>query len=119
MPEQLDPYAYNPGMESALKIRDMEERQRLLRDRTLLIGKNLIESKEETEASLGKIKRELVSLKSDLDRIKEVLATILEELSSFAKRSELIILEKQLKMFEPLELARLKDVEEMLKGKHK
>ncbi len=117
MPEQ--PYSSNPEIEQGLKIRDIEERQRLLRDRILLIGKNLLESKEEVGGDLGKIKRDLNNLKLDIDKIKETLATISEELGSKASRSELIILEKQLKMFSPLELARIKDVEEMLKRKHK
>ena len=119
MPEQLDQYSYTPRMETTLKLRDIEERQKLLRDRILLIGKNLLESKEETESTLGKMKRDLESLRLDVDKIKETLAAISEELASTARRSELIILEKQLKMFQPLELARIKDVEEMLKRKNK
>ncbi len=118
MPEQLDQYSYTPGMETTLKLRDIEERQKLLRDRILMIGKNLLESKEETESTLGKMKRDLESLRLDVDKIKETLSTISEELASTARRSELIILEKQLKMFQPLEFARLKDVEEMLKRKN-
>ena len=34
--------------ENNLKIRDLEEKQRILKDRVLLIGQNLIDSKEKT-----------------------------------------------------------------------
>ena len=35
-----------PQYNAGLGIRDLEERQRILKDRILLIGKNLVESKE-------------------------------------------------------------------------
>lgn len=107
------------GVEEGVRLRDMEERQRLLRDRILLVGKNLIETRGETEKELGKIKRDLETIKQDIVKIKSLLSTISEELGNTAKRSELMILEKQFKMFEPLEFARIKDVEEMLKRKNK
>ena len=39
---------------------------------------------------------------------------IIDELANFAKKSELKILVRQMEMFEPLKLARLKDVEKMI-----
>jgi len=109
----------NSPIEIWVKIRDLEERQRILRDRILLIGKNLIESKEETEKTLGKIKRNLSSLKDETTKIKEILLTITEELSNTAKKSEIIAIENQLKMFSPLELVRIKDIENIIEEKLK
>lgn len=105
----------NSSIEVLVKMGDLEERQRLLRDRILLIGKNMIETKEEIDKDLGSLKRDVEIMKGEIMRIREVLSSVGEELDNAAKRSDIIILEKQLKMFSPLEFARIEDVEKMIK----
>ncbi|MEK6758070.1 MAG: hypothetical protein AABX88_02985, partial [Nanoarchaeota archaeon] len=39
------------------KVRDLEEKQRILKDRLLLIGQNLIDFKEQTNENLLEIKQ--------------------------------------------------------------
>jgi len=43
------------------QLRDLEEKQRILKDRLLLIGKNLIETKEQTNSKILEIKKSLKS----------------------------------------------------------
>jgi len=112
-------YSENPQIDVWVKLRDIEERQRLLRDRLLLVGKNMIEAKEETEKNLGKLKRDVVEIKEDILKLKDILSTLSEELSNSAKKSEIMILERQLGMFSPLELARIQDVEKIIDEKLK
>ena len=66
-----------------LKLRDVEEKQNILKDRLLLIGQNLIDTKEETSDKINEIKKDVDSLKDDVE-----------------------ILKKQAKMFQPLEFVR-------------
>ena len=118
MPEEQN-YVANPQMDFLVKLRDVEDRQKILRDRVLLIGKNLIDSREEIGEDLTQLKIDVSKIKEDLIKIKEVLSSISEELSNTSRRSEVAILEKQFKMFSPLEFARIEDVEKMLKQKGK
>ncbi len=83
------------------KIRDIEEKQRILKDRMLLIGQNLIETKEETKEKVLEIKKDLEMLKQKIDRIISFVETISGEFSKFARKEDLEILAKQARMFQP------------------
>ena len=85
------------------RIKDLEEKQRILKDRLLLIGENLIEIKEETEKKILEIKKDIELLKQNTERLVSFLETISKEFSKFARRDELEILSKQMKIFQPLE----------------
>ena len=100
-----------------IRLRDMDERNRLTRERVLLLGKNLIASKEETDEDLEKLKRENFQLKSDIEKLKRVVNSLLTEFNKFVKREELTPVERMLKDFQPLEFMRKKDVIELIEEK--
>ncbi len=97
-------------------IRDLEERQRILKDRLILIGQNLIDVKEKTGKEIIELKKEVEIIKQNLERLKSFIETMSSEFSSFARKEDLEILIKQAKMFQPLEFVR-KDELEKLKNK--
>ncbi len=97
-----------------IKIKDLEEKQRILKDRLVLIGENLIETKEEIEEKILEIKKELETIKEKIDRIISFMEITSNEFSKFAKKEDLEILAKQAKMFQPLEFLR-KDLETIKK----
>jgi hypothetical protein len=103
--------------EFGTRLNEVEEKQRLLRDRALLIGENLILIKEEFEKQNFELKQHLQTHKEELKEIKKILNRIVVELPNFARKSELEILENQSKMFQPLELARISDVERIINKK--
>ena len=83
------------------KMRDLEEKYRILKDRTLLIGQNLIEMKENSDKKTLEMKRDLEILKSSVQRLTVFIETASEEFSKFARKDDLDILHKQIKMFQP------------------
>lgn len=85
------------------KMRDLEEKERILKDRVLLIGQNLIETKEKSAKDLLEIKKEIQIMKQSLERLQSFLETASSEFSKFARKEDLDILMKQAKMFQPLE----------------
>lgn len=99
--------------ETSTKVRDLEEKQRILKDRVLLIGQNMIEFKEEFSQSFLEIKKEIEILKIDLERMKSFLESISGEFSKFARKEDFEILSKQAKMFQPLDFLTKKDLEKM------
>ena len=101
------------GYASEISIRDLEEKQRLLKDRMLLIGQNLIEIKEKTENEFMALKKDIEEIKQTLTRVKSFLETASSEFSKFARKEELEILKKQAKMFQPLEFVRKSDLEKL------
>jgi hypothetical protein len=106
--EQTD-YVGQALGEVNIRIRDLEERQRILKDRLLLIGQNLLETKEKTSQSILEIKRDLEIIKQSIERMTSFLETASGEFSKFAKKEDLEILSKQAKMFQPLEFIRKRD----------
>jgi hypothetical protein len=109
-----DEQEYNPQVgqfsEVITKLRDVEEKNRMLRDRLLLIGQNLVETKEKTNSDLLQIKKDLEILKSTMARMVSFLEMASAEFSKFARKEDLEILSKQAKMFQPLEFVLKKDL---------
>lgn len=85
------------------KIRNIEERQRILKDKIVLIGQNLIETKEETNNKIIELKKDIQGLKENIEKVTSFLETASEDMKKFAKKEDVEILAKQAKMFEPLE----------------
>lgn len=108
----MQDYSQNPVVEINTKVRDIEEKQRVLRDRLLLIGQNLIETKEENTEHFVEIKKEITELKNALKRIHNFIESISGEFSKFARKDDLEILEKQAKMFQPLEFVTREELKE-------
>ena len=101
------------------RLRDLEERNRIIRERVLLLGQNLISSREESEQELQELKKQSNQNKRDAEKSKKLADNIISELDKFAKRDEVLIIERMLKDFQPLEFMRKKDVEELIDKKLK
>lgn len=114
MPEQQQDYVTPLLAEFNTKIRDLEEKQRLLKERVLLIGNNLVEMREEINKGITDLKISSEQAKQDILKTRETLQRISEELENFARKSEIEMLKKQAKMFQPLNLAKLEDVKNMI-----
>lgn len=98
------------------RLGDIDERNKLIRERVLLLGKNLISSRQDIEDELYEIKKDNHEIKKDLEKIKKVSNSLLTEFNKFVKREEIILIERMLKDFQPLEFMRKKDVEELIKN---
>ena len=60
---QIDPYMGQGQQffsDTNTRIRDIEEKQRLLKDRTLIIGESLVEEREKTFSEMQEIKKDLI-----------------------------------------------------------
>jgi hypothetical protein len=101
--------------EFGTRLNEIEEKQRLLKDRLLLVGENLVSTKEEYEAQLIDFKNQLKQLDFDLKNLRQLAKRITENLDDFARKSELEILNRQIKMFQPLEFARIQDIKNLVR----
>jgi hypothetical protein len=96
------------------RLKDTDERNKLIRERVLLLGKNLISSRQETEEEIKFLKQENLNIKQDLEKLKRTSNALLTEFNKFVKREELTLVERMLRDFQPLEFMRKKDVEELI-----
>jgi hypothetical protein len=112
MDEQVD-YAEQLSSNLIAKVRDLEEKQRVLRDRLLLIGQNLIEIKEKSNQKMLEIKKDIEIIKQNMERMSSFIESVSGEFSKFAKKDDLEILTKQAKMFQPLDFVKKEDLEKL------
>ncbi len=101
------------------RLRDIDERNRLIRERVLLLGKNLISSRQTVEDEIKQLKKENLEINKTLDKLKKTSDSLLTEFNKFVKREEIILIERMLKDFQPLEFMRKKDIEELIVSKLK
>jgi hypothetical protein len=81
------------------QLRDLEEKQRLLRERVLLIGQSIIDERDKTFKAIQEIKKELFNLKEENNRMKEFMQRITEQLSDVARKEEVMTLQRQFDLF--------------------
>jgi len=93
MVEYQDQYS---GADSSVRLRDLEERQRLLKDRILMIGKSLIDSRDKTFSEIQEMKKVILILKEENSRLKLLVERMAEQLNNSARKEELAILQRQL-----------------------
>lgn len=98
-----------------VKLRDIEEKQNIIRDRILLIGENLITEKEENNKEIAELRGKMIDIEEELANSKLALDRILEDRNNFARKTEFDILKRQFQMFQPMELARISDVEDIVR----
>ena len=113
-PMQQDPVS-SLLTEFGTRLNEIEEKQRLIKDRILLVGENLISTKEDSLKQDSEIKIQLKQIDFEIKTLKRLMARVVNELPNFAKKSEVEILAKQAKIFQPLKFARIEDVQDIVK----
>ena len=88
--------------ETNLLIRDLEEKQKILKDRLLTVSENLVALKEKTTKDSLEIKKSISMMQEHMKKLVSFLEMASSEMTKFAKKDDLDILYKQAKMFRPL-----------------
>ena len=93
----------NPGQYygGANQLKDLEEKQKILKERILLIGENLIEVKEKNDERFLEIKKDIEEIKQKIDRMSSFIEAISGEFNKFARKDDLEIVAKQVRLFQP------------------
>ena len=91
----MDNYAQQYSDPNA-RLRDLEEKIRLLKDRLLLVGQSLIEERDKNFITTQEIKKELIKIKGENQRMREMLERNSELLNNAARKEELFIIQRQL-----------------------
>lgn len=100
MPEEfIPPQLLN---ELTMRIRDTDEKQRLLKERVILIGENVVSLRDEFTKELQDLKKATFVLKEESERMKELFSQVAEQLNNTARKEELRMVERQMEMLKPL-----------------
>ena len=118
MPEEFQQVQQDPLnsllSEFGTRLNETEEKQRLIKDRILLVGENLISTKEDFEKERLDIRNQIKKIDFELKTLKRLTKRIANELGNFSRRTELEILQRQMKMFKPLKFTTPDDVKRII-----
>ena len=81
------------------RIRDLEEKQRLLKDRMMLISESFVKERDKNFEGIQEMKKSVEKLKLENLRLKELLLRISEVIDKSARKEELMILQRQFNLF--------------------
>jgi len=96
------------------RLRVLESKNTLLSERILLINQNMIEEYKKLFKDVKAVENEIREIKNDLANVKNILKHLTEEASTFARKDELKILEKYIKLWNPLNFVTETDVKNIL-----
>ncbi len=97
------------------RVRDIENKIVILRDRIFVTDKNMIEEYKNLNIQIRNINNEIKEVKSDLTKIKQTIKHMVQEINAFARKDDLKVLEKYINLWNPLNFTTEKDVEIIIK----
>jgi len=101
------------------KLKSMEEKHEMLKERVLLVSQSFLRTEERLSKEFALMREGMKEARMDLDRLKENLSQVIRDSSDFARREELLVLDKYMKLWEPLKFIKEEDVKKMINEKLK
>lgn len=99
------------------RVNDLEERIKLMHDRITILDQTLLKQNQRIMQEIKILNEEISKLKDKIDSLEEAVNHIISESQEFARKEELVTLEKFMKFWEPMNFATLDDVRKMIEGK--
>ena len=81
------------------RLKDIEEKQRLLKDRLLLVGKNVIEDRDSTVTEMQELKKIVFKIQEENIKMQDFLKKVADQLSETARKEEVMMLQRQIELF--------------------
>ena len=112
--EQLQTSPQDFFMDLNARLRSVEGRYNILRDRVLIINQNMIEEWKKNSAETRINNDEVKEIKLDLFRIKETLKHLISEFELYARKEDVKVLEKYINLWNPMKFMTEGDVKKLL-----
>lgn len=96
------------------RISDLEERQSMITEKLSLISQTLLKNSERIGKEMQIISDDMSELRNEMDKLKENVQILIEQSGEFARKQELQVVEKYMKIWEPMKFATVDDVRKML-----
>jgi len=112
---------FNSMNELNTRTRILEGKHNMTRERMLLINQNMIDHYKTLSSQMKIINDEIREIKETMETIRETSKNLIGEMSFFARKDQLKILEKYINMWNPLNFVTKEEVIELLEkkgGKH-
>lgn len=104
----------NSYIDAVARVRTLEGRYNLLRDRVLVVNNNFVENFKKTSTEVKTLNDDIKDIKADVFKIKEALRHLLDELELFAKKDDVKYLEKYINLWDPMKFITQQELDEAL-----
>ena len=102
-------------MNSTLRrLRMLEERNSTLQRRDQVTDQNMLANQKKVAAEVKALNLELTEIKTELAKLKDTLSLVIQDLKECAKKDELAVLDKYLKLWEPVKFVTQNQVERIV-----
>ena len=98
------------------RLRSIEGRYNLLRDRVLLINNNMISEYKKVLGEIKLINSDIKDIKTELFNIKETLKHIISDLERSARKEDVKLLEKYINLWNPMKFVLETEVRTIVEG---
>lgn len=96
------------------RVRILESKYSLMSERLLIVNQNMIEHHKKLVKEFKAGEMEIKDIKNDLEKVKNILKHLSEEAANFARKDEIKLLEKYIKMWNPINFITETDVKNLL-----
>jgi len=97
------------------RIRVIEGKYNLLRDRVLVINQNMVEEYKKMIYEIKALNSDIKDVRDDIFKIKETLKHLVKELDLFARKEDVKVLEKYINLWNPIKFTTEQDVLNIIK----
>ncbi len=115
--QMQDPYALVNELNTRIRI--LEGKYNLTRERMLVINQNMLDHYKKITADMKSIQEDITEMKDSMNLLKDTLKSIVKELKLLARKEELKILEKYINMWNPLNVITKEEVDELIEKRLK
>ena len=92
------------------RVRSLEGKYNLLRDRVLIINNNMVEEYKKLMSEVRIINEDLKEIKQDVFKIKESIRHLVKETELFSRKEDVQFLEKYINFWNPMKFVTEEDV---------
>lgn len=83
-------------------LNSLEEKLQLLRERVSILSQTLLKQNDRLNKDMSDLKSDISNVRNNNDKLKDAIDHIVLESGNFARKDELLSVQRYMKMFEPL-----------------
>jgi len=99
-----------------MHLTGLEEKMQLLRERISILSQTLLKQNDRINKEVSELKKDISNIRDENFKLKEVIEHIALETSNFARKEDLVAIQRYLKILDPLNLTTEEDVRKIVLG---
>ncbi len=97
-----------------MHLTGLEEKMQLLRERVSILSQTLLKQNDRLNKNISELKEDITNIRDENFKLKEVIEHIDLETSNFARKEDLVAIQRYLKILDPLNLTTEEDVKKIV-----